>query len=219
MNLGILLATFGLVIPAELPDKTFISTIVLASRHRPFPVWVGGASALTVQAAFAVVAGRLLALLPQTTVQIVVATLFILGAAYLLFMPEKEEQERGESLASNGTTGPDPSGSEAALADQVARRAPSFEDEKSWRIALTTFSVVALAEFGDITQILIANLTAHYHEGLSVFVGATLGFMVVSAIGVIGGRAIIRVVPLGVVRRVSGGVLLGLGIYTIVGLA
>jgi putative Ca2+/H+ antiporter (TMEM165/GDT1 family) len=83
---------------------------------------------------------------------------------------------------------------------------------------LTTFSIVSLAEFGDITQILIANLSARYHATWSVFVGASAAFIVVSGAGVLGGRAIVRVVPLSIVRRVSGLALLGLGIYTIVGL-
>lgn len=81
---------------------------------------------------------------------------------------------------------------------------------------LTTFSVVALAEFGDITQILIANLTARFKDPWAVFLGASVAFVLVSGIGVLGGRAIIRVVPLGIVRRISGLALLGLGIYTIV---
>jgi putative Ca2+/H+ antiporter (TMEM165/GDT1 family) len=83
---------------------------------------------------------------------------------------------------------------------------------------LTTFSLVALAEFGDITQILIANLSARFRDTWAVFIGASAAFLVVSGVGVLGGRAIIRLVPLSVVRRLSGLALLGLGIYTVVGL-
>jgi putative Ca2+/H+ antiporter (TMEM165/GDT1 family) len=204
MNFGILLATFALVIPAELPDKTFISCIVMASRHRPLPVWIGGASALILQAGIAVVAGRLLALLPHTAVRSVIAALFIGGAAYLLFVPEKEEEAKGERLGERGAGG-----------EEVA---PPTRSDTWWRPMLTTFSIVSLAEFGDITQILIANLSARYHATWSVFVGASAAFIVVSGAGVLGGRAIVRVVPLSIVRRVSGLALLGLGIYTIVGL-
>ncbi|MGO9198348.1 MAG: TMEM165/GDT1 family protein [Acidimicrobiales bacterium] len=199
MNLGVLLATFALVIPAELPDKTFISCIVMASRHRALPVWIGGASALILQAGIAVVAGRLLALLPHTVVRSVVAALFIGGAAYLIFVPEHEEASKGEELGERASTG-------------------QARSSTWWRPMLTTFSIVALAEFGDITQILIANLSARYHATWSVFAGASAAFIVVSGFGVVGGRAIIRVVPLAIVRRLSGGALLGLGIYTIVGL-
>ncbi len=195
MSLAVAAATGALVIPAELPDKTFISCIVLSSRHKALPVWIGGAVALTLQALIAVVAGRLLALLPHRTVQIVVAVLFMAGAAYLFFVPEKSEEAKGERL---GTP------------KESAKLTPD------WRVALTTFTIVALAEFGDVTQVLVANLTARYRDPVGVFVGATVGFWIVSGLGVAFGKTITRVVPLGVVRRISGVALLGLGVYTIV---
>ncbi|MHB1987627.1 MAG: TMEM165/GDT1 family protein [Acidimicrobiales bacterium] len=210
MNLGALIATFALVIPAELPDKTFITCIVMASRHKALPVWLGGAAALVLQAGIAVIAGRLLTLLPQTAVHSVIAALFIGGAAYLIFVPEKQEEEKGERLGRAHETEPGASTREPGLAPVP---------DTGWaKPMFTTFSVVALAEFGDITQVLIANLTAHFRAAWSVFLGASAAFLVVSALGVIGGRAIIRVVPLAVVRRISGVALLGFGIYTLVGL-
>ncbi|MGC9960870.1 MAG: TMEM165/GDT1 family protein [Acidimicrobiales bacterium] len=193
MNLTIAATTMVLVIPAELPDKTFISCVVLSSRHKALPVWIGGATALTLQALIAVVAGRLLALLPHTTVKIVVAVLFIAGALYLIFVSEKSEEEKGERLGERAV----------ALVS-------------NWRVFLTTFTIVALAEFGDITQVLIANLTARYRDPVGVFVGATVGFWIVSGLGVLSGKWITRVVPLSIVRRLSGAVLLGFGIWTIV---
>ncbi len=242
-----MLATFALVIPAELPDKTFISCIVMASRHRPLPVWIGGAAALILQAAIAVVAGRLLVLLPQTAVHSVVAALFIGGAVWLIFVPERHEEERGEQLAeeeeaataaraaraatsaTSATSATAADGAEAVdethgsasigteTADALdAGAADASRSQVVWRPMLATFTVVALAEFGDITQILIANLTARFRDPWGVFIGAAVAFVVVSGVGVVGGRAIIRVVPLSVVRRLSGVALLGFGIYTIV---
>jgi len=193
VSLALAATTTVLVIPAELPDKTFISCIVLASRNKALPVWIGGALALTVQALLAVVAGGLLALLPHTTVKIVVAVLFMAGAAYLIFVPEEAEQEKGERLGDRAV---------AVASD--------------WRVFFTTFTIVALAEFGDITQILIANLTARYRDPVAVFLGATVGFWIVSGLGVLAGRTITRVVPLSIVRRLSGCLLLGFGVWTIV---
>lgn len=222
MNLGVLLGTFALVIPAELPDKTFITCVVMSSRHRALPVWVGGAAALTLQAAIAVVAGHFLSLLPQTALRAVVATLFIGGAAYLLFVPEKAETNKAERLGGAdekevlraGRALPESaeSGDEVPPADVSTAGATTL---RSWRPALTTFGIVALAEFGDVTQVLIANLSARYKAGLAVFIGATAGFLLVSAAGVLGGKAIVRVVPLSLVRRLSGLAMLGLGLFTI----
>lgn len=193
MNFVVAATTLALVIPAELPDKTFISSLLLSSRNRPLPVWLGTALALTVQAAIAVAAGRLIELLPKTTVRAVVAALFLAGALYLLLVPERSEERRGRELA-----------------DAEGRVTPS------WRVFLTTFTIIALAEFGDITQVLIANLTARYKSPLSVFVGASVGFWIVAGVGVLAGRTITKYVPLGLVRRLSGLALLGFGIWSIV---
>ena len=233
MNLGVLLGTFALVIPAELPDKTFITCVVMSSRHRALPVWVGGAAGLTLQAAIAVVAGHFLSLLPQTALRAVVATLFIGGAAYLLFVPEKAETKKAERLggadeeevlgAGRAARGGADGGDEAPPADVTPADVTPADLTpvdltmlRSWRPALTTFGIVALAEFGDVTQVLIANLSARYKAGLAVFIGATAGFLLVSAAGVLGGKAIVRVVPLSLVRRLSGLAMLGLGLFTIV---
>jgi putative Ca2+/H+ antiporter (TMEM165/GDT1 family) len=201
VDLAVAATTFALVIPAELPDKTFISCLVLSARHRPAPVWVGAVCALVLQGAIAVAAGRALALLPKLAVRSVVAALFLGGAAYLLLSSAHAEKTRGELLAS---------GEETVLATGPA----SF-----WRVAVITFGVVAVAEFGDITQVLIANLAAHYHDRVAVFSGAAAGFAAVSVVGVLAGRTITRFVPLSVVRRLSGAALLGFAIYSVVSLA
>ncbi len=50
-------AVFAVIFLAELPDKTALAALVLATRYRPLPVFVGAALALTVQSAVAVAAG------------------------------------------------------------------------------------------------------------------------------------------------------------------
>ena len=73
VDLAPFFVTLVLLIPAELPDKTFIATLVLSTRFRPFWVWVGVSAAFAVQTTIAVAAGQLLALLPETPVQLVTA--------------------------------------------------------------------------------------------------------------------------------------------------
>jgi putative Ca2+/H+ antiporter (TMEM165/GDT1 family) len=198
VNLAVAATTLALVIPAELPDKTFISCVVLSSRYRPLYVWAGAAAGLVTQAAIAVVAGGLLDLLPHRAVQSVVAALFLGGAAYLIFVPEKAAERKGGELAER---------------EGEADKPPSAS-----RVMLTTFGIIVLAEFGDITQVLIANLAARYRDPVSVFLGASLAFCLVAMAGVLGGRILTRYVPLALVRRLSGVALLGFGVYTIVSL-
>ena len=83
MNPLLALTVFALVFPAELPDKTLMATLVLATRFRPLPVWIGACAAFAVQCLIAVTAGQLLGLLPQRVVLLVAATLFAIGAVVL----------------------------------------------------------------------------------------------------------------------------------------
>ena len=193
MNLGIAAITFGLIFVAELPDKTMIATIVMASRHRPLPVFTGAALAMVVNSAVAVAAGRLLELLPHRLVEGVVAALFAAGAAYLLLVTEKGEE---------------------AVAEGEAQKARSTS-----RVALGAFTVIVVAELGDITQILTANLVARYHSPLSVFAGSALALVIVMGVGVVGGRALLRVLPLATIRRAAGVVLAGFALYSAVSVA
>ncbi|MDR3650751.1 MAG: TMEM165/GDT1 family protein [Acidimicrobiales bacterium] len=193
MNLSVLLITFGVIFVAELPDKTMIATIVLSSRYRPLPVWIGAALAMVVNSAVAVLAGRLLELLPHRWVEAVVAALFAGGSLYLLLVREEVETRVGEKEAEKARAG--------------------------HRIALGAFVVIVLAELGDLTQILTANLVARYHSPLSVFVGSAAALVTVMGVGVIGGRALLRVLPLATIRRVAGVVLAGFAIFSIVQVA
>ncbi|HLX89926.1 MAG TPA: TMEM165/GDT1 family protein [Acidimicrobiales bacterium] len=190
MSLTVVAVTFGIIFLAELPDKTMIASIVLASRHRPLPVWVGTASAMVVNSAIAVLAGRLLALLPHRAVDVVVAVGFAGGALYLLLVRESTEEAEGE---------------------ETAERVRSNR-----RVALSSFGVIVLAEMGDVTQILTANLSAHYRQPWSVFTGSAVALVMVTTIGVVGGRALVRVLPLAVIRKAAGVVLTGFTVYGVV---
>ncbi|HVX21462.1 MAG TPA: TMEM165/GDT1 family protein [Acidimicrobiales bacterium] len=191
MSIGVIATVFALVAVAELPDKTMIATLVMGSRGRPGWVWLGCAGAFLVHVILAVVAGRLLELLPHRVLEIVVTVLFFGGAVYLLVVTEKGEEEKGK---------------EAAAAEDEVR---------PWKIAGAAFGVILVGEFGDLTQLLTVNLTAKYHQPISVFIGALLALWGVAALGAFGGKALLRVIPVGVIRRIGGVVLLGFAAYNI----
>jgi putative Ca2+/H+ antiporter (TMEM165/GDT1 family) len=65
---------------------------------------------------------------------------------------------------------------------------------------------------------LVLNLSAHYHKPFSVFTGALAGLVFISGVAAFGGRALLRVLPLALIRRLGGVVLLGFGVYSIVNL-
>ncbi len=189
MDVGTAIGVFALIFVAELPDKTMIAMLVLGSRSRPALVWAGSTVAFAVHVTVAVLVGHALALLPRTWVLGVSAALFGAGAVYLLLVPERTEEERGEREA------------------QRARSAIN--------VAGGAFLVILVGEFGDLTQLLTANLAARSHDPLSVGVGAFVALAAVAAVAAFGGRAMLRVLPLAVIRRAGGVVLLGFAAYDI----
>src|SRR5271166_4077913 len=96
MNPAVIATVFVFIAIAELPDKTMIATLIMGSRSRPIFVWLGAAAAFAIHVTLAVVAGRLLELLPHRLLEAVVTALFLAGAAFLLFVPERAEERRGE---------------------------------------------------------------------------------------------------------------------------
>jgi ABC-type lipoprotein export system ATPase subunit len=97
--------------------------------------------------------------------------------------------------------------------------APPEATGSAARIAATTFAVVALAEVGDLTQVLVADLAARDGHALSVFAGASVAFVLLSAAGALAGRTLARVVPLVLVRRISAAMLAALAIWSALGAA
>jgi Ca2+/H+ antiporter, TMEM165/GDT1 family len=186
MDLTVAATAFALVFPVELPDKTFIATLVLATRYRALPVWFGVAGAFLVQCLVAVTAGGLLALLPETLVVSAAAVLFTVGAVVLW---------RGAATADE-----DEAAEEASLRDRTQR------DLQGWRVAATSFGVLFLAEWGDLSQLLTAGLAARSGDPASVFTGSWLALVTVAGLAIVLGRTLLRFVSLGLIRRIGAGV-------------
>jgi putative Ca2+/H+ antiporter (TMEM165/GDT1 family) len=177
---------FPVIFAGELPDKTMFASLLLATRGQPRQVWLGAAAAFTVHVAIAVTAGvALFAVLPDRVVDAVVAAMFAFGAVYAW-------REASAPEASQ-------------LVEKEAGR---------WGVVTTAFVVIFLAEWGDLTQILTANLAARYHSPFSVAAGSLLALWVVAAIAVTSGRGLLRAVSMATVRRVTAVALLGLAGWT-----
>lgn len=171
----VFLTTFALILPAELPDKSFIMTLVLATKQPRLAVWVGAAIAFALQATIAVTAGGLLSALPRKPVVGVVMAIFIAGAIFLFRSAWKERQEVGI---------------ETEDVEKAATR-------RTWGSAvLLTLGVIFTAEWGDITQISAAANAAATGNPLSVGLGAWVAEITVAGLGVwLGDRISGRIHP------------------------
>jgi len=184
VQLDVVAAVFPIIVLGELPDKTMFASLVMSTRGRPLVVWVGCAAAFAVHVVIAVTVGvALFHVLPKRALDAFVATVFVVGAVLALFEAAKERAN--EAI--------------------VKREAASHS-----RIAVTAFVVIFLAEWGDLTQILTANLAAHYHDALSVAIGALLGLWVVAGLAVVSGQGLLRLVNVATMRVVTAVVLFGL---------
>ena len=72
-----------------------------------------------------------------------------------------------------------------------------------WRVFMTTFATIFLAEMGDKTQLAAMTMTAETRKPLTVFVSAALALACVSALGVAVGGALGHYLPLEWIRRVA----------------
>jgi Ca2+/H+ antiporter, TMEM165/GDT1 family len=185
MDFRIALICFPVIFIGELPDKTMFASLVMSTRGRPLLVWLGAAGAFVVHVAFATTIGvALFKILPARAVDAVVAAMFLFGAFYAWREGARDEHEVAEKEASRHG------------------------------VAITAFLVIFLAEWGDLTQILMANLAAKYHSGVSVAVGSLLALWTVAALAVASGQTLLRYVNISTVRKVTAIVLVGLAVFT-----
>lgn len=97
MDIAVALTTFLLIVPVELPDKTFVATLVLATRYRPLPTWIGVGLAFAVQCLIAVTLGGLLTRLPHRPVTAAAGVLFLVGALVLWRGAAQADTEEAET--------------------------------------------------------------------------------------------------------------------------
>jgi Ca2+/H+ antiporter, TMEM165/GDT1 family len=196
-NPEIFATVFGVIFLAELPDKTAVAALVLATRHRALPVFAGTALALIVQSSLAVAAGGLLSLLPARPVHI---------AAGLIFLASAVSMWRSAGEETEPVLGED-EGEPASNAE------PSF-----WAAFVKAFAVVFVAELGDLTQLGTAALAARFRSPATVFAASASALCAVAALAVFLGNRLSRLINPQHVQKLAALVFAGLGLGFVTGL-
>jgi putative Ca2+/H+ antiporter (TMEM165/GDT1 family) len=173
--------TFLLVLAVELPDKTLVATLILTTRYRAAPVFLGVCLAFAVQCVIAVGFGTVLTLLPDRLVAAIVAVLFGLGALLLL---------------REGFARPDDDDADAVRA--------GLPDVSFRRAALTSFGVLFAAEWGDASQLATAGLTARLDAPVAVGLGSWVALVAVAGVAVLLGAKIRQRLRPQLIQRVAG---------------
>ena len=158
ISLSLVLSTFCIIFIAELPDKTALAALILATRLRARDVIIGAWAAFAVQTLVGVAAGSILTLLPVTPIRSASGIGFLVFA-FLAFRRKEEAEETDK---------------EAASAKAKAGR-------PAW---LISFLVIFAAEWGDLTKLATAALVAQYRQPISVGLGAVLALWAVTILAV-----------------------------------
>ena len=187
MDPVVIALAFGAIFVVELPDKTFIATLVMSTKMRPLFVWIGVALAFLVQTTVAVALGKAASFLPETAVHVAAAVMFLIGAALLL---------------REARSGDDEDAAEQEYADKSNAAAHGL------KVVGTAFIVLFAAEWGDLSQLLTLSLVAKYDDPVSVFIGAWGALLAVSGLAVIVGRVLLNYVKLTILHYVGAGVCL-----------
>jgi Ca2+/H+ antiporter, TMEM165/GDT1 family len=122
--------SFLLIFAAEIGDKSQLVCMVMAARHRAFPVMVGSALAFAVLNTLAVVFGAALAnWIPEAMTYAIVAVLFLIFGIQAMRVEEEPHRECASPPSGRG-------------------------------IFLATFALIFVAEFGDKTQLAVVGLSS-----------------------------------------------------------
>jgi putative Ca2+/H+ antiporter (TMEM165/GDT1 family) len=184
------LVTFVAIFFAELPDKTMFATLLLSTRFkRKLPVWIGVSAGYGLHVVIAVLLGSALSNLPERPIQLAVGALFTVGGIITWRSGADDDEDVRETAA-----------------------ARTFMS-----IAWTAASVIAVAEFADLTQLATAGFAARFADPVGVGLGAFLALSSVSGCAVLLGSWLQRVVPLRLIQKVAAVLFLTIGIVTIVG--
>lgn len=180
-------ATFLLILPAELPDKSFVTSVVLSSRFPRLAVWTGAALAFAIQVVIAVTAGQLLTALPRRVVVGVVITLFAVGAFVLLRHAFRGDHE-DEDVA-------------------ISESSPSFG-----RGVGVSFGMLFAAEWGDLTQLVTAAQSASTGSPLSAGLGSWTALVTISGLAVLVGDWLRKRLNERVLHGIAGSIMLVLAL-------
>ena len=182
--------TFSAIFLAELPDKTMFATLLLSTKfRRRFPVWCGVSLGYATHMILAVVFGSALSHLPKTPIHIIAGVMFFFGGVMTW----------------------------RAIGDNEESESKSWSVAKSnMAVMWTAFSVILVAEFGDLTQLATAGFAARFNDPIAVGLGSIMALSSISGLAVLAGARIHKHLPLHTIQRVAAILFIAIGTVTVV---
>lgn len=192
-------STLGLIFVAELGDKTQLAVIAQTCKYRrPWSVFWGASLALTLVTLIGALGGQLLGrFIPARFLRLIAAGAFIVMGLLIIRELLKKKQEH-----------------ECSSPETDCAPLKGWD----WKAFTTTCGLLFFAELGDKTQLAVLSLAGRSNAPWAVFVGGALALILVTALGVIGGNRIGKLIPEPILLTVSGlafmvmGILIGVGV-------
>ncbi|MBP6031031.1 MAG: TMEM165/GDT1 family protein [Sphingobium sp.] len=182
-----LFTSAALVALAEMGDKTQLLAILLASRfRRPWPIIAGIFAATLLNHYLAALVGHGVAELLDSPIFRIVVALGFIGMGLWTLVPDKMDENELKT----------PGGAS---------------------VFMSTFIAFFLVEMGDKTQIATIALGAQFGGSMAdvalVTLGTTLGMMIANVPAVLLGEALVKRVPLSLMRRIAATLFVSLGLW------
>lgn len=189
-------STFGIIFFAELGDKTQLAVMTQTCKYRcPMPVFFGASLALTLVTALGAAGGKIVGhFIPAEVIRAIAGMAFVVMGA-LMF---RETLGKDDSDVCDCELSPSHTGM-------------WIETWWNWKAFVSTLSLLFFAELGDKTQLAVLGLSGKDHP-LSVFVGGAAALIAVTALGVICGQQLCRLIPEKVLLRLSAGLFIVMGV-------
>jgi putative Ca2+/H+ antiporter (TMEM165/GDT1 family) len=196
---AILLSTLSLVFIAELGDKTQLAVVTQTCKYqRPLPVFLGASLALTLVSLLGALGGQLIGhLIPPLVLRIAAAVAFVVLGALMA----REVARAYHALSKDDACLEAPS-------QDACETGPGW----SWPAFNSSLGLLFVAELGDKTQLAIFSLASKHSSPWTVFVGGSLALTLVTALGVIGGQGLCRIIPQRVLLGISAVAFVVMGI-------
>jgi len=209
MNWNLLFSTYGLIFLAELGDKTQLAIVTQTCKFRnPWSVFLGGSVALIGVTALGAVSGQILGrLIPDRVIRVIAGLAFVIMGLIIWREPVR--------TCDNGHNGNLEIDCDKGIGSQ------SQSNRKillNWKAFSSTLSLLFLAELGDKTQLAVIGLSSEQSTPWIVFLGGALALSSVTALGVVGGQQLCKIIPQQILLKVSAvlfitmGLLMGYGV-------
>ena len=187
MHIMPFIASFLVIGIAELGDKTQLLTMALAAKYPMEKVIYGICSATAALMLIAVLVGEIIQkFVPMLFISILAGAFFIIYGL-IIIAPIKNEEENKEVSNSKIKS-----------------------NEPFWIV----FGSFFLAEIGDKTQLATFAMTAKYGSPVQIWLGATLGMVLVNLFGILIGNVLRNYLPEKMIKYLTGGLFILFGALT-----